>query len=30
VSSNSARDRAVQVAQGVNGVTSVANDMRVK
>jgi osmotically-inducible protein OsmY len=23
-------DRAVQVAQGVNGVTSVANDMRIK
>jgi osmotically-inducible protein OsmY len=23
-------DRAVQVAQGINGVTSVANDMRVK
>jgi osmotically-inducible protein OsmY len=30
VSSRTSADRAVQVAQGVNGVTSVANDMRVK
>ena len=30
VSSRASVDRAVQVAQGVNGVTSVANDMRVK
>jgi len=30
VSSPQARDRAVQVAQTVNGVTSVANDMRIK
>jgi osmotically-inducible protein OsmY len=30
VSSRDKIDRAVQVAQAVNGVTSVANDMRVK
>jgi osmotically-inducible protein OsmY len=30
VSTRANIDRAVQVAQGVNGVTSVANDMRVK
>jgi osmotically-inducible protein OsmY len=30
VTSNASRDRAVQVAQAVNGVTSVANDMRIK
>jgi hypothetical protein len=30
VSSRSNADRAVQVAQAVNGVTSVANDMRIK
>src|SRR5688572_24883862 len=30
VSSRANIDRAVQVAQGINGVTSVANDMRVK
>ena len=30
VSSRASIDRAVQVAQGVNGVTSVANDMRLK
>jgi osmotically-inducible protein OsmY len=30
VSSKSSIDRAVAVAQGVSGVTSVANDMRVK
>lgn len=30
VSSRASIDRAVQVAQGVSGVSSVANDMRVK
>jgi osmotically-inducible protein OsmY len=30
VSSRASVDRAVQVAQGVSGVSSVANDMRVK
>src|SRR5437868_1967692 len=30
VSSRASSDRAVQVAQAVNGVTSVANDMRIK
>src|SRR5512133_4338321 len=30
VSSRASIDRAVQVAQGVTGVTSVANDMRIK
>lgn len=30
VSSRANVERAVQVAQGVNGVTSVANDMRIK
>ena len=30
VSSRANIDRAVQVAQGINGVTSVGNDMRVK
>ena len=30
VSSRASIDRAVQVAQGVKGVTAVANDMRVK
>jgi osmotically-inducible protein OsmY len=30
VSSRTSIDRAVQVAQGVSGVSSVANDMRVK
>ena len=30
VSSRANRDRATQVAQAVNGVTSVANDMRIK
>src|SRR4051812_7967367 len=30
VSSRTSADRAVQVAQAVNGVTSVANDMRIK
>src|SRR4051812_26256608 len=30
VGSRASSERAVQVAQGVNGVTSVANDMRIK
>ena len=30
VSSRDRIDRAVQVAQGINGVTSVGNDMRIK
>ena len=30
VSSRASADRAVQIAQAVNGVTSVANDMRIK
>jgi osmotically-inducible protein OsmY len=30
VSSRASSERAVQVAQGVNGVTSVSNDMRIK